>query len=339
MSNRYAVVTGAAGLLGSYITELLVARGHAVRALTRSSSDTRLLEKLGVPMMQGDLTDAAFTAQAIEGADLVYHCAGRITNWGPWQEFQQGNIVATENVVAACAAHSVARLLHVSSMAVYGHPKTGPELLTEDEPLGQNLWSYDYYNRSKIAAENAVSQLGKQATIVRPTWFYGPRDKAFVPRVLRALRKGAVWVIGSRENQLNGLYVTDLAEACVEAGLCDAAAGQSYNLCNLHGISQQELFDILCEGFDLPRVRRRVPLRIAHRFAHLVETSARLMGRKEPPSISRHSLSVLSRPPQFSNSKARRDLNWQPNVRHQEGLSRTIDWIQRGEPMDELLTF
>jgi len=337
MPTGLTVVTGASGLLGSYITEILVSRGQRVRALARATSDTTLLEKLGVEVVRGDMTDADYTLAATEGAQLVIHSAGRITNWGPWEDFQRGNILATENVVSACQAHDTPRLVHVSSMAVYGHPASDAQWLTEEEPLGQNLWSFDHYNRSKIAAEQLVAQMGDQATIVRPTWFFGPRDQAFVPRVLRALRKGAVWVIGSRENQLNGLYVTDLAEACILAGEKEVAAGQAYNLCNEQGITQQELFDILCDAFDLPHVRRRVPLKVAHHFAHLVETVARLRGRKDPPSISRHAWSVLARPARFSNAKARQELEWQPSVTQPEGLARTIDWIQRGGPRDELV--
>ena len=337
MSAGLAVITGAAGLLGSYIIESLVARRHAVRALARSSSDCAVLERLGVEIVRGDLTDAEFAMRAIEGAEVVYHCAGRITNWGPWEDFERGNIVATRNVVDAANHHAVPRLLHVSSMAVYGHPKMQDELLREDQPLGQDLWSYDYYNRSKIEAEKIAASLGERATIVRPTWFYGPRDRAFVPRVLRALRKGAVWVIGARDNQLNGLYASDLAEACVLAAESRIAAGQAYNLCSEQGITQQELYDILCDAFELPRVRRRVPLRVAHHFAHLVESIARWRATPDPPTISRHALSVLARPAQFSNEKARVDLNWQPAVDHREGLARTIDWIKAGEPADQLV--
>ena len=337
MSKSLSVVTGASGLLGSYLTEILVQRGQRVRALARESSDVRLLEKLGVELLRGDLADGDFAQQAIASADVVYHCAGRIRNWGPWEDFQRGNILSTRHVVDACHRHQVRRLVHVSSLAVYGHPPGGKGELTEAEPLGQHPWSYDYYNDSKIAAERIVEELGDAATIVRPTWFFGPRDKAFVPRVLAALRKGAVWVIGSRQNQLNGLYVTDLAEAVILAGDSPKAAGQAYNLCAEHGITQQELFDILCDGFDIPRVRRRIPLVIAHHFAHLVETVSRLAGRKDPPSISRHALSVLARPASFSSAKARRELGWEIKVRQPEGLSKSIEWIQRGEHFDELV--
>ena len=336
MSERLAVVTGASGLLGSYITEMLVQRGHVVRALARGSSDVAVLKKLNVELVQGDLADADFAGRALEGADLVYHCAGRITNWGPWEDFERGNILATRHVVDGCRRHNVGRLVHVSSLAVYGHPRHGNELLTEDEPLNQYPWSYDYYNRSKIAAERLVTELADQATIVRPTWFYGPRDRAFVPRVLRALRKGGVWVIGSRQNQLNGLYASDLAEAVILAGENPAAASQVYNLCNEQGITQQELFDTLCDGFDIPRVRRRIPLVVAHNFAFAVETIFRMTNRKDPPSISRHALSVFARPARFSSAKARSELGWKTRVSHQVGLSRTIDWIKRGQHYDEL---
>lgn len=337
MTSGLAVVTGASGLLGSYITELLVSRGQSVRAVVRPTSEVSLLEKLGVPMHRGDLTDAEFARQAIAGAEVVYHCAGRIVNWGPWEDFDRGNIQPTRHVADACDHHQVRRMVHVSSVAVYGHPKPGPQRWTEQEPLGQRPWSYDYYNESKIAAEQIVTELGRQATILRPTWFYGPRDQAFVPRVLRALRSGGVWIIGSRDNQLNGLYATDLAEASVAAGERPVAAGEAYNLCNQQGMTQQELFDTLCDAFELPRVRRRVPLWVAHHVAHAVEAIARWRRQASPPSISRHALSVLARPARFSSEKAQTDLEWQPKVSHAIGLERTIEWIQRGSPRDEVV--
>ncbi|MFG0253807.1 MAG: NAD-dependent epimerase/dehydratase family protein, partial [Rhodopirellula sp. JB053] len=338
MPYRNAFVTGATGLLGGYIVETLISRGTPVRAIVRNGSDTRLLEKLDVSLTRGDLADEEFTHHAITDADVVYHCAGRTTNWGPWEDFQQGNVEATQNVANACQHHGVARLVHVSSIAVYGHPPLTSGLIDENASLGQNLWSHDHYNNSKIAAENAVSQLGDRATVVRPTWFYGPRDRVFIPRVVSTLRKKAAWILGKRDQKLNGLYVTDVADACVEAAMRDEAAGKAYNLCNHDGISQQELFDILCEAFDCPRVRRRIPLGVARAYAHFVETTARLKRQASPPPISRHSLSVLSRPLIFSNQQAQRDLDWQPKVNHREGLARTIKWIRRGSPPDETST-
>ena len=329
-----AVVTGASGLLGSYIAQMLAGRGQHVRVLARQTSDLAFISTLDVEIRQGDLTDSQFCDEAIRDADVVYHCAGRITNWGPWHDFEQGNIVSTQNVSDACRRHRIRRLVHISSMAAYGHPRIGNQRLTEDAPLGQRLWSYDYYNRSKIAAEQIVAGLGEQATIVRPSWIYGPRDEAFIPRIIGKLRKRAVWVIGPKDRELNGVYVTDLAEGCIEAGDRESAAGHAYHLCSEEGITQQQLFDTLCEEFELPRVRRRVPLRVAYLAAHAMETVARLSGGKQPPSVTRHAISVLSRPAaQFSCLKARTDLGWQPRTNFQVGLERTIEWIKSGRPL------
>ena len=332
---RFSVVTGASGLLGSYITELLVGRGEAVRVLVRATSDDRLLQKLGVEVVRGDLTDARFVHRSIAGAEVVYHCAGQTGNWGPWEKYARGNISTTWKVVDACGRHRVGRLLHVSSIAVYGHPRSSDEPLAEDQPLGQHLWSFDHYNRSKIEAEKIVRRLGSHVTIVRPTWFYGPRDRAFIPRLLRALQKGRVRLIGCDDPQLNGAYVTDIAEGAVLAANHPESAGQVYNLCSQGGITQQEFLDLLCDAAELPRVRRWIPPWAAHYFAYGCEIAGRLLRRKEAPPLTRHALSVFSRPARFSCAKVRAQLGWETKVTHQEGIRRTIDWMHGGAPFHE----
>src|SRR5437763_1933268 len=82
------VVTGATGLLGSHVAEQLVARGERVRALVRQSSDVTFLRGLGVELAEGDLKDFASLQRAVTGADVVYHCAAQVGEWGPWRVFR-----------------------------------------------------------------------------------------------------------------------------------------------------------------------------------------------------------------------------------------------------------
>src|SRR5947209_333224 len=150
MAGRVHVITGATGLLGSHIAEQLVARGERVRALVRVSSDGSFLRQLGVELATGDLQDGGSVRRVIAGADLVYHVAARVGDYGTWPQFQQQVIDATRNVVEACRAEKVDRLLHVSSVAVYGHPRPRAEPFTEQEPFSQRLRLWDYYCRAKI---------------------------------------------------------------------------------------------------------------------------------------------------------------------------------------------
>src|SRR5579864_9009916 len=130
------LVTGARGQLGSHIAEQLRAAGQHVRALVRPQKDASFLRAIGVEVIQGDLRDAAAVRQAVAGATTVYHCAARVSDWGPWSAFEEEAVASTRNLVEACKAESVGRLLHVSSISVYGHPKLrAGEWITEDTPL------------------------------------------------------------------------------------------------------------------------------------------------------------------------------------------------------------
>ncbi len=95
MTDRLNVVTGATGLLGSHIAEQLHAHGERVRALVRSTSDTTFLRQLGVELAVGDLNEPDSLRRALDGADVVYHCAARVGDWGPWHVFQREVIDAT----------------------------------------------------------------------------------------------------------------------------------------------------------------------------------------------------------------------------------------------------
>src|SRR5438093_8723483 len=89
VSRKLHVITGATGLLGSHLAEQLIARGERVRALVRPSSDTSFLRSLGVELADGDLNDPDSLRRAVTGADVVYHCAARVGDWGPWRAFQR----------------------------------------------------------------------------------------------------------------------------------------------------------------------------------------------------------------------------------------------------------
>jgi nucleoside-diphosphate-sugar epimerase len=301
-----------------------------VRALARPTSDTTLLKKLGVELVTGDLTSPESAAALVAGADVVYHCAAKTSNWGAWSEYQVGNIQTTRRVVEACQNHrEIRRLVHVSSIAVFGHPRVTGAKIADEAPLGQRLWLWDHYNRSKIAAEHAARQLGERATMIRPTCIYGPRDTSFIPRILRTLHRGGLWIIGSGDNQLNLVYATDAADAAIRAGHEPRAGGEAYNIASGGGLTQRELLDLLCTAEDLPPVRRRIPSRIAHAYGFLCEVAGHARRQPRPPAVTRHDLSVFTRPSHFASSKARAQLGWQPRIDAQEGVARTLHWLHQ----------
>src|SRR6266702_382230 len=126
MSQRLNVITGATGLVGSHIAEQLRAAGEPVRVLVRRGSEASFLQDWGVELAEGDLLDRDAVARAVAGADIVYHCAARVGNWGPWADFERDTGATTTNVVEACRRAGQPKLIHVSSISVYGHPEFRP---------------------------------------------------------------------------------------------------------------------------------------------------------------------------------------------------------------------
>jgi nucleoside-diphosphate-sugar epimerase len=323
------VLTGATGFLGSHIAEQLVARGERVRALVRPASDTTFLRGLGVELAPGDLRDVASLRRAVAGADVVYHCAAKVGEWGPWSDFQEQIIDATRNLLDACRAESVGRVLHVSSITVYGHPRLRDgQLFTEDEPLGQDLWSRDYYIRAKVRAEELVRAYPGDATVVRPSWIYGPRDRTTLPRILKALQAGRVSLIGSGDNFLNLVYGGDVAEGAILAANHPGARGRAYNLGSEGELTQRQLLDALTDQLALPRIRRRIPFRLAFWLGWMSELIGHAIRLRRPPHITRYAVSLVGRPTQYSIARARTELGWQPRVGAVEGVRRTLQWYR-----------
>jgi 2-alkyl-3-oxoalkanoate reductase len=326
MSNVH-VITGAAGLVGSHIAEQLCARGNPVRALVRPTTDTGFLRTLPLEIVSADLNDLSRMPQALENAGTVYHCAAFVRDWGTWDEFQVGTVATTRSVVRACRDGGARRLVHVSSISVYGNPPLTGGQITEDSPLGQHLWPNDFYGRAKLAAEEEVRAYSDHV-IVRPSWIYGRRDHVSIPRVIRMLRQRRAKVIGPGDNRLNLVNARDVARGILLAAESPQAAGQAYHLCSPGEITQREFFEFLADRLDLPRPGRRVPFRAAWTAASALESVYRAVGSKSPPPFTRRAILMISRPTLFSIAKAERELGWRPEIPVREGLEDTLQWYR-----------
>jgi nucleoside-diphosphate-sugar epimerase len=327
---KLSVVTGATGLIGSHVAEQLVARGGRVRALVRPSSKTGFLERLGVELVRGSLSDREALRQVVGGADIVYHCAARVGDWWPWRVYQEEVIDATRNVLDACRAAAVGRVVYFSSITVYGNPRN-PGQITEDEPRGQRMRWRDHYCRSKILADDLASAYGPDATVVRPGWCYGPRDRNTLPRIIKALQAGRVWLIGDGQNLMNLLYAGDVAEGAILAAESPDARGQAYNLCSEGELTQEGFLDAITDALGMPHVRRRLPYGLAYSLGIVSEMIGKAIFLKRPPHITRYGIALVGRPTRFSTAKARTQLGWRPHVSAAEGIRLTLEWL-RTEP-------
>ncbi len=324
------LVTGGTGLLGSHIVEKLVDAGQPVRVLVRPRSDTRYLDGWGVEKAVGDITDPASLTEAMKGVDTVYHAAAKVGDWGPWREFVSVSIDGTRNMLNAARDAGVKRFLHVSSISAYGHPDGDGLVLDETAPLGVNLHKWSYYSRAKAEAEKLAWSYHKRGdvpvTVVKPSWMYGERDRASMPRLIRAIRAGKGKLLGDGENRLNLIYAGNEAEGCILAATSEKAVGESYNLADDGAISQREYFNKIAECIGAEPVTKKIPRWLARHAAFYMELFGHMFGRKTPPLVTRYSVWLIGRKCFFSSEKARQQLGWKAAVSYEEGIDRSVKW-------------
>lgn len=331
------LITGATGLLGSHIIENIIEQGQPVRALVRANSDTRVLDSWGVEKALGDVTDPASLVEAMKGVETVYHAAAAVGDWGNWEKyFVPVSIGGTENMIEAASKAGVKRFLHVSSISSYGHPNGKGMVLDETAPLGVNLHKWSYYSRAKVEAEKliwAAHEKGDiQATVVKPSWLYGPRDRASMPRLIKAIRAGKGKLIGDGSNMLNLTYAGNEAQGCILAATNEKAVGEIYNLSSDGAITQSEYFNKIAECIGVKPVTWKVPYSVAYNVAFLKELFGHIVGKKTPPLITRYSVWLIGRECFFSEEKARRELGWKATVSYDEGIQRAVKWCVENVP-------
>lgn len=324
------LVTGATGLLGGHIAEKLVERGERVRVLVRPESDTSFLDTLGCEKVVGDLTDRDACLRATEGVGIVYHCAAKVGDWGTWSEFQAGCVDATRNIAAASARSSVERFVHISSTSAYGHPADRGGAIEETEPLGQNLWFWDPYTRSKVESERVVWGLEREAglrlTVIRPSWLYGERDRTTLARLVERLEKGIVPLFGKGDNPISAVYAGNVADAAILAACHPSAIGEAFNITDQGPITQREFINLFARAANAPSVSKIRPYAAIFAGATVLETIARLTKSTRPPLVTRYAAWLMGRSISYSTAKARNTLGWFPALGYQESIERSVRW-------------
>jgi nucleoside-diphosphate-sugar epimerase len=333
------LVTGATGLLGSHLAERLTSQGDRVRALVRPGSSTDFLDALDVEVVRGDLTDPAACAFATAGVALVFHCAAKVGDWGKWRDFQTGCIDATRTLALAAASASVDRFIHISSTSAYGHPSDQQAPIDETSPLGQNIWLWDYYTRSKVDCERALWHMAHAGTlpltVIRPSWLFGERDRTTVPRLIKEFRQARMMIVGTGENPLSAVYAGVVADAAILAARDPGSLGVAYNITSHGPITQRAFLDLFADALQVPRITRHVPYSLAFTGGFLLELRDRLLLRSRPPRVTRYGAWLLGRFLEYSTEKARDRLGWLPETGYRESIGRTVQWFLERE-IDEV---
>ena len=323
------LVTGAAGFLGNHLVEMLVERGDDVRAFVRPDENTDRLRILsGVEVVYGDLTDAPSIKRAVQGVQRIYHVAAKTGPWGPERAYQAINVQGLADLIYAGMEAGVRRIVHTSSITVYGHHLRG--IVTEDYPYyAEN----NPYSRTKIAGEKLIFRLVKKhnapVVIVRPGWIYGPRDRASFARFVNLVASGKGRMLGDGNNIVPVVYVRDVAQGLIKAGdASDEAVGRAYNIADDRRVTQAEYLNTIADALHVPHVSRKLPFSAAYLAGWCAETLWRVVDRhrQTQPPLMTYGVTLLGGDQRFSIDRARHELGYVPEFDIKRGVAEGVQW-------------
>jgi nucleoside-diphosphate-sugar epimerase len=326
---RY-LITGATGFVGGHVAAACVEKGQQLSVLARPSSDTSELEKLGATVYRGELADKDLVRRAVAETDVIVHCAAKVGDWGPIEEYRQVNVENLRTLLEACKGQALTRFIHVSSLGVYAaRHHHGTE---ETEPLPKT--HRDGYSQSKVEAEQLALQYYRDfevpVVVLRPGFVYGPRDRTVLPRIIENLRIGAMRYPGAKgARALNTIFVSNLVDAVFLAVESDKAVGQVYNLTDGEFVSKRRFIEKIADAMGLQYPTLTPPLWLASAVTWASEALAKLRGAKEAPAFNFTRLKFLGYNLDFSIEKAIRELGYRPRVNFDDAMAETMAWYKK----------
>ncbi|AUZ56181.1 3-beta hydroxysteroid dehydrogenase [Stenotrophomonas acidaminiphila] len=326
------LVTGGGGFLGQALCRGLVERGHEVLSFNRGHYPA--LATLGVGQIRGDLADASAVRHAAAGVDAVFHNAAKAGAWGSYDSYFQANVVGTRNVLDACRAHGIGRLVYTSTPSVT-HRATHPvEGLGADQvPYGEDFQA-PYAATKAIAEQEVLAANGPELATValRPRLIWGPGDNQLVPRLAERARAGRLRFVGDGLNKVDTTYIDNAAQAHFDAFdhlvAGAACAGKAYFISNGEPLPMRELLNKLLAAMGAPPVEKSISFKAAYRIGAVCEKLWPLLRLRGEPPMTRFLAEQLCTPHWYSMEPARRDFGYVPRVSIEEGLRRLRDSVR-----------
>lgn len=288
------------------------------------------MKAMGVASICGDIRDAGALERACKGVDTVFHVAALPGVWGRYETYHGVNVEGTRNVISACKASGVSRLIYTSSPSVVFD---GGDMEGVDESVPYPEQFHAHYPHTKAIAEQEVrraAQEGLHTIALRPHLIWGPEDNHLVPRILARARQ--LRQVGNGRNRVDTIYIDNAAHAHILAA--ERLAGNPELSGRIYFISQGEpirLWDMvnrILEAGGKPPVKGRISVRTAKIMGTVCEGVYTLLKISAEPPMTRFVAGELSTSHWFDIGAARRELGYKPLVSTEEGLKRLAAWLK-----------
>ncbi len=322
------LITGATGLLGGHLIKELQQRGEDIRALVLPVENADRLEKQGVEVVRGDITDANTLGPAVKDVELIFHLAGMMGVWRPLVDYRLVNVTGSENLYKAAQKAGVRRYVHTSSHTVYGLGYG--RFLTENDALRPDP---DPYSLTKAEGDRLMRRLmlnsNVETVILRPGTFFGPGDRLHFGRMAQKMKDGKGVIIGRGDNALPFCYVTDVVQGFLLAAYHENAPGNVYNITNDHPLTQLEMFNAIADAVGGVRPTRHLPYLPIY-YGSIVAEKVVARVTRTKPIVTQLGAMMFGSDNRHSVEKARRELGYEPKVDLRTGITLAAEWFNAG---------
>jgi nucleoside-diphosphate-sugar epimerase len=315
---RQVAVTGAAGFIGGAICRRLSGAGAKVTGLDVAEQGAGRVREAGASFACADISDREAVHAALEGAELVVHAAALVHEWGEMDDFVRVNVAGTANALEAAVNAGAERVVHISSVVVYGYHDASEQ----DETAFRRAYGIPYID-TKSASDRLAVRRG--AVVIRPGDVYGPHGTQWILRPLEMARAGQLAVPGKGDGVMLPVFIEDLVDA-VLLGLERGEPGETYTVWDEQNpVSFEQHFNRIAAMVG-GREARRLPRPL---LAAVGATQERIAAaRGSPPTLTARAITFVDRRGTVSTAKARERLGWEPRVPYDEGMRRTEEWLR-----------
>lgn len=328
-NGKNVLITGAGGFIGTVLCKRLVEDKFNVTGLAMPGEKTENLEQMGVAIVRGDITKPETIRGICDGIDTVYHLAARVTYWGTRKEFYDTIYEATKNMLEE-AAGRVRSFVYVSSVVAIGLGSEHHKGHRENDPVRK---TGIFYGDAKLDAEGLVWNYHRDGkisgTVIRPTNVIGPAS-VWVRDAVDNLNNPFLPLIDGGRWSASLLYVDNLVDALVLAGIKEIAAGQTYHIRDDYSATWRQYFTDIA-GLMGKNVKATtffsIPFALAWPSAGFVGTICAALHIKT--TMTRHNVAMMGRDNDIDNSKAKRELGWNTRVTYEDALRRIGAWMKK----------
>ncbi|MDD3763635.1 MAG: NAD-dependent epimerase/dehydratase family protein [Nevskiales bacterium] len=319
-------ITGIGGFIGLRMAQRARAMGWTVRGLDHAQVAATRARDAGAEVVVGDVNDSEALRAAFAGADIVFHTAAVVEEDGPREHYERINVEGTRHVARIAAELGVRRLVHLSSVMVYGFDY--PDGVGEDGPFRDDG---NIYNETKLRSEQVAMAAhrpgGLEVIVIRPGDVYGAGSQPWVQRPLQMIGQGLFMLPDGGRGVINHVHVDNLIDGILLA-LERSATGEAFTISDGVATPCRAFF-----GWHARMAGRRlrsVPSWLLLPLIGGVGVAYRLFGRKPPASTA--AIRFLMRRGAYSIDKARRVLGYVPRITLEQGM-RSIA-AELGRPLD-----